>query len=185
VRDLGRLLAALALCCVCGLALAGNIEARRAALSSGENGLALSAEFSVELGQSLEDAVKHGVPLYFILELDLTQPRWYWTDEHVAGRRIVYRLSYSALMRQYRLSNGTLYRNFATLNEALRMIARVNGLQVAESGQLTPGETYRVALRLSLDRSRLPKPFQLDALTSKDWQIDSAILRWNYTAEAR
>ena len=33
-------------------------------------------------------------------------------------------------------------------------------------------------MRLSLDRNQLPKPFQLDALANKDWQIDAGAFNW-------
>lgn len=167
-----------------GSVYAGSIEARRAAIGMNEDGYTLTADFSLDIGQALEEAVAHGVPLYFILEFDLTRPRWYWANEHVAGRKIIYRLSYSALTQQYRISNGPFHQNFAALAEALRAIARITELPVAERSQLRLGESYQAALRLSLDRSQLPKPFQLDAFANRDWQVDSKTLRWNYTAGA-
>ena len=69
----------------------------------------LSGDFEVPLTRSLEEAVRRGVPLYFVLEFELIRPRWWWTDETVAERSIVYRLAYPALTRQYRLNfDGTI-----------------------------------------------------------------------------
>ena len=47
-------------------ARAGSIEPQRAALTPGEDGYTLSAEFTVDLGNRLEDAVARGVPLLAI-----------------------------------------------------------------------------------------------------------------------
>jgi len=163
-----------------GWALAGKIEPLEASLSAGDEGYVLSAQFQVELGSHLEEAVSRGVPLYFVMEFDLTRNRWYWSNEHVAGKTISYRLAYNALTRQYRLSNGGLHQNFATLGEALRVMARIASLPVADKGMLKPGETYQAALRLSLDRQQLPKPFQVDAIANRDWQVEATTQRWTF-----
>jgi len=160
------------------LAQAASIEPLKGSLFPTEDGYALSADFVIDLGPRVEEAVSHGVSLYFNLELEVTRPRRYWVDEHVLGYMLTYRLTYNALTRHYRLGTGGLSRSFDTLAEALRAIGRIAALPVADKGTFTPGETYQAELRLSLDRSQLPKPFQLDALISRDWQIDAKVLRW-------
>lgn len=169
---------------VAGAAQAGSIEPQRAALTLGEDGYVLSADFAIDLGSRLEEAVARGLPLYFVVEFDLTRSRWYWSSEHVADRRLEYRLAYNALTRQYRLSLGSLHQSFESLSEALRVISRIVALPVADKGVLKPGESYSAALRLSLDRSQLPKPLQVDALANREWQVDTKVLRWQFVAPA-
>jgi hypothetical protein len=36
-------------------------------------------------------------------------------------------------------------------------------------------------LRMRLDANQLPKPFQLNALASREWQLDSEPYRWSFT----
>jgi hypothetical protein len=170
------------LLCAAVSAYAGSIEPQRAALTPTEDGYALSAEFAVDLGPRLEEAVARGLPLYFTVEFDLTRSRWYWSSEHIVDRRLEYRLAYNALTRQYRLSLGSLHQSFGTLSEALRVISRIAALQVADRSALKPGETYNAALRLSLDRSQLPKPLQVDAIADREWQVDAKVLRWQFVA---
>lgn len=177
---LRRLLVVLALA-VAGLAHAGSIEPLQADLRPGEDGHVLSAEFAVDLGARLEEAVARGVPLYFNLEFVLERNRWYWLNEQVTSVTINYRLAYNALTRQYRLSVGGLHQSFATLAEALRMISRVSALPAADKGVLKPGENYTAALRLSLDRSQLPKPLQVDAIANSDWQVSAKTMRWQFS----
>jgi len=157
---------------------AGSIEPTRAALMATDEGYALAADFNVDLGHRVEDAVARGVALYFNLEFELTRNRWYWANEHVGGHTLTYRLSYNPLTRQYRLATGALYRNFDTLAEALRALGRVSALPVIDKGIIKSGETYMAAVRLSLDRNQLPKPFQLDAFANRDWDITAKTLRW-------
>jgi len=159
---------------------AGAIDPVSARLSAGDDAYLLSAEFKVDLGAHLEEAVSRGVPLYFLLEFDLTRNRWYWVNEHIAGKTINYRLSYDALTRQYRLASGGLYQSFATLGEALRVMARVFALPVVGKGEVKAGDVYQAALRLSLDRQQLPKPFQVDAIANSGWQVDAQTLRWQF-----
>jgi hypothetical protein len=164
------------------LAWAGTIEPISAKLTGGEDAYVLSAEFGVDLGGQFEDAVSRGVPLYFVLELEITRNRWYWPSEHIAGRSLNYRLAYIPLTRQYRLSSGgTLHQNFSSLADALHVMGRVGALPVAERNSLKIGETYQVALRLALDRQQLPKPLQVDAIANKDWQVEAKVLHWQFT----
>lgn len=183
-RNVIKLLLVIALASLFGLsrlAWAGTIEPVSAKLKSGEDGYVLSAEFGVDLGSHFEDAVSRGVPLYFVLELEITRNRWYWPSEHIAGRSVNYRLAYIPLTRQYRLSSGgTLHQNFSSLNDALRVLGRVGALPIAERNALKIGETYQVALRLALDRQQLPKPLQVDAIANKDWQIEAKVLHWQF-----
>lgn len=171
---------ALVLCWV-RLGMAASIEPMEAKVFPTEDGYALSADFAIDLGPRVEDTVSRGVPLYFNMELDITRPRRYWVDEHILGRVLTYRLSYHALTRQYRLSTGALYRSFNTLEDALRAMGRIAALPIADKGTFVEGETYNLALRLSLDSSQLPKPFQIDAIASRDWQIEAKVLDWQMT----
>jgi hypothetical protein len=174
---------ALALLLLTALAAqAGSIEPKRAALTPGDDGYALSAEFSLDLGNRLEDAVARGVPLYFNLEFVLERPRKYWVNEHVVTRSLTYRLSYSSLTRQYRLTTGSLHQNFGSLAEALRVIGRIAALPVVEKDAIKAGESYEAAVRLALDRSQLPKPFQVDAITDRALQVEAKVLRWQFVA---
>jgi hypothetical protein len=161
---------------------AGSIEPTRAALSPGDEGYALSAEFAVDLGSRLEEAVARGVPLYFNLEFILERNRKYWVNEHIVSRNLTYRLAYSSLTRQYRLTTGSLHQNFASLADALRVVGRISALPVADRDALKNGESYEAAVRLALDRSQLPKPFQVDAITDKGLQVEAKVLRWQFTA---
>ena len=172
----------LCLACLAGLAQAGNIEPTEAALLPGEDGFTLSAEFSIDLGTRLADVVAHGVPLYFKLECLVERPRKYWISEHIVTRSADYKLSYSSLTRQYRITSGSLHRNFDSLEAAVRSLSRVGSLQIAERNALKSGESYEVAVRLSLDRTQLPKPFQIDAITDRDWQVEASTRRWKFVA---
>lgn len=154
-------------------ARADEIEVRDTTLRVTEEGLVLDADFAFELSPRLYDVVANGVPLYFRIDFELTRRRWYWFHETTAARRLQVRLSYHALSRQYRLSTGLLQQSFATLDEALNVLKRVRNWLVVDRTVTFDEADYEAAVRMRLDPTLLPKPFQLSALTSRDLQLDS------------
>jgi hypothetical protein len=157
---------------------AEGIEVRSAALVAADDGYYLDATFEIVLTHALEEALNKGIPLHFLVEFELTRPRWYWLNEKVANLQQGYRLSYNALTRQYRVGVGPLYQNFPSLAEALEFLSRVRLRDIAEPGALRKDSTYTAALRLRLDTSQLPRPFQISAVGSRDWNISSDWYRW-------
>lgn len=160
---------------------AEGIQVKRAALEAAEEGYQLNADFEITLNPTLEQALKKGIVLYFVTEFDLVNPRWYWLDEKVAHSQLQEALSYYALTRQYRLSRGLLSQNFDTLEEALQILSRLRNRITVESAVLKKDTTYVATLRMRLDVSRLPKPFQVEALSSRDWNLSSAKSQWSMT----
>lgn len=152
-------------------------------VDGGEPGVTLDADFDFELPYVLEDAVNRGIALYFVIDFELYRERWYWFDRQVAQRTLTYRLTYSALTRQYRLARGSLALPFDTLADALATLRRVRGWKVLERGTLKPDEDYRAQLRMRLDTSQLPKPFQINALTNRDWTLASDWRNVNVSAD--
>jgi hypothetical protein len=154
-------------------ARADGIEVRDVGLRAVEDGLVLNADFDFELTPRLADVVANGVPLYFRVDFEMTRPRWYWLDERAASRQLQLRLSYHALSRQYRLSTGLLQQNFATQEEALNVLKRVRNWLVVDRTVSLSDADYEAAVRMRLDTTLLPKPFQLSALTSRELHLES------------
>lgn len=160
---------------------AEGIQVKRAVLEAAEEGYQLNADFEITLNPTLEQALQKGIVLYFVTDFELVNPRWYWLDEKVAHSELQEALSYYALTRQYRLSRGALSQNFDTLEEALQILSRLRNRTVAEGVALKKEATYVATLRMRLDVSRLPKPFQIEALSSRDWNLGSGKAQWNVT----
>ena len=158
---------------------AEGIDVRHAALVAGEEGYYLEADFEISLNSTLEDALNKGVPLHFLLEFEIIRPRWYWLNEKVLTTQQQYRLSFNALTRQYRLGVGALYQNFGAMSEALDFLSRVRRRQVLDLGVLAKGAVYTAGVRMRLDVSQLPKPFQLNALASREWNFGSEWHHWS------
>jgi Domain of unknown function (DUF4390) len=181
-RHAARAVAAfLLLAAIATTARADTVVVRSAELRVDEDAYVLNAEFDLAINSTLEEALQKGVPLYFELEFELVRPRWYWLDEKVLSSTTQYRVSYNALTRQYRIASGLLGQTFEGLDEVERFLSRVNSREVARRDQLAKGARYEAAVRLRLDVNQLPKPFQMSALASREWTLQSDWYRWSYT----
>ena len=162
-------------------ASAADIPVTSASLRVDDDEVLLAAEFDVNLTPALEQALDKGVPLYFTIEFELKRPRFLWFPDDVASWSITYRVSYSALTRQYRVSSGPLGQTFESLDDVERFIGHVASRRVASASDVTKGEHYEAAVRMKLDVNQLPKPFQVNALASRDWQLGSDWHRFAFT----
>jgi hypothetical protein len=136
-------------------------------------GAVLNATFEFELPQVLEEAIGKGIALYFNIEFELYRKRWYWLDRRVVSDTLTYRLSYSPLTRQYRLARGGLSQPFDSLDEALGLLKSVRQWKVIEPGVVARGDDFEAQVRMRLDVTQLPRPFQVNAITSREWTLAS------------
>jgi hypothetical protein len=184
-RRLADTLIVLLLALTSALATAAEIEVRNIQLAPAEEGgYVLSADMSIDFSPRLEEAVSKGLALHFLAEFELGRPRWYWFDEKVVKTHQTWRLTYHALTRQYRLSTGALHQSFSSLDEALRVLSRLRNWQVLAADRVLPGESFDAALRMRLDTTQLPKPFQIEAISNRDWILTSDWKRWQFAVPA-
>jgi hypothetical protein len=163
---------------------ADGIEITRASIEASEDGYRLDVAYSFDLTPGMEQAIQHGVPLSFTTEIELTRPRWYWTDDRAVSERRTVKLSYDVLFRIYRLTvPGSIQQTFDTLDDALRVIRRPPRWPFAPRGTLKPGETYNVTMRMYMDRESLAKPLQVDAFNNAEWRLASHKKTFTYRAE--
>ena len=163
-------------------ARADTIGVVSAEIRADEDDYDLNSEFDLALNATLEEALHRGVPLYFVLEFEIARPRWYWFDEKVVTSTTHYRVAWNALTRQYRVSSGLFAQTLYSLEEVERFLSRVTSRPIARRDALQKGSRYEAAVRLRLDVTQLPKPFQVDALASREWSLQSDWYRWSFTA---
>jgi hypothetical protein len=181
-------LLALFSCLLCwqGIAAAGNIDINYARIESGEDGYRLAASFSFELSHDLENVITSGIPLYFITEVEITRPRWYWFDEKSVISEQSVRISYNVLTRQYRASvNGSFAQNYKDLDDALSLVRRPSRWLITDKSVLSFGANYNVAVRARLDTNQLPKPLQFNAINNSDWRLSSDWKRMTFKADEK
>ncbi|MBU3551195.1 DUF4390 domain-containing protein [Polynucleobacter sp. MWH-Berg-3C6] len=162
-------------------ASAEGIKIKSFELEKVDNDWLLNATFQIELSNGLEDAVQKGVVLYFQTEFDVTRSRWYWFDERPAIAQRQTRLSYQPLTQQYRIASEGFTFSARTIAEALQAVGSIGGWRVIDGNQLDSSKSYTASLRMTLDLSKLPKPFQVNALNNRDWNVSSDWLRFPFS----
>lgn len=175
-------LACLIAACMTSPAQAQVIKVKQAELEKVESVWLLNANFGIELPPGLENALKKGVTLHFLVQFELTRSRWYWFDEKAVNVQRQVRLSHQPLINQYRINAGGLALNANSLVEALRIAGTIGGWSVIEATAIDADKQYEAALRMTLDLGKLPKPFQVDALNSRDWSLSGEWLRFPFNA---
>ena len=142
--------------------------------------LSVSSRFRTDLPDQLKEALKQGVPLHFNLSWQLSAPSMssykFKFDQLLNNdSTIQYKLSFHPLTNRYRVTVGTFSTEYDTLETALRAVGAVANWKVLSKGALSDvaAKDTRAEIRLLLTTAKLPKPFQINALTSKNWHLDS------------
>ena len=77
------------------------------------------------------------------------------------------------------VASGPVQQSFTSLAEALRVLGRIRSWPVMGRDRISAGQGYVGAIRMRLDTSQLPKPFQMNAIASRDWTLTSDWHRWS------
>ena len=149
-----------------------------------DDGVYLNAVVAFALPHVVEDALRKGIPLFFVIEVDIYRDRWYWTDQRVGGAARTIRLAFQPLTRRWRVNIGsgliggassglraTFNQNYETLPEAMSAVQRVARWKVADIADIRAGNEHNLVFSFKLDLSQLPRPFQIGVAGQRDWSI--------------
>ena len=164
---------------------ANDISFSNVSLTPLEKSWALNADVQLELSPALEQLVNKGVTLHFVTEFQLTKKRWYWLDDKIVDVQRVSKISYQALTNQYRVTLGTFSLTAASLKQALTAVKTIEDWVVIDPTAIESKQTYQEALRLRLDTNQLAKPFQVNAINSKSWNLQSDWHRFEFAPMAQ
>jgi hypothetical protein len=166
-------------------AFAEGIKLRQIQFEPIEQGWTVNASYLVDISNDLSEAVRKGITFHFVTEFNVTRGRWYWFEEKPISAIKNIKLSYQPLTQVYRINVGALTLSANTIEEALIQVGAIAGWQVAELAALENGRTYEGAIRMRLDLSQLPKPFQINALNSREWNLSSDWYKFEITPKYR
>ena len=160
-------------------AQAEGIRIKNVDLVAAGGGYEISVDSEITLNPTLEQALEKGIILYFVFKYSLVDVRWYWLDDEVVRGKYRVGLRYYALTRQYHLNHASFSQSFNTLSEALGVLGRLRNFPLTVKSELKQDADYIASLRIWLDLTRMPKPFQVEALGSSRWNLSSDKLEWS------
>ena len=167
-----------------GVARADEITFQKINLRPVDKAWVLDATLALELSPALEQLVVKGVTLQFVTEFQLTKSRWYWFDAKTVEVQRVSKISYQALTNQYRVTLGNFSLTAANLKQALAAVRTIEDWAVIEASAIDPNQTYQAAVRMRLDTNQLAKPFQVNAINSRSWNLQSEWQRFEFSPKS-
>lgn len=140
----------------------------------------LAADLDLRLSDEMLDALKSGVELVVLVEIELIKPRRWLPDETVGKLEQKYELAFHSLTERYVVRNiNTDFRNaYSTLSAAVVGLSRIESLPVIDTDLVDPKRT-KGRIRVQLDLSHLPMPVRLNAYTDKQWRTSSDWVTWS------
>lgn len=135
--------------------------------------LSMDIDTDLSLNGTMRQALERGLPLFFSLDVQISQPRWWWLNKELVDITLTRRLSFNNLTQQWRVSTGDLSITLLSFEEALSALRRVRNWPVALSDRFNPDTTYKGRVRIRLDTTQLARPLQLDPVNRNDWALSS------------
>ena len=154
------------------------ITVKSADLVPADEYLHLNSDFDISFDSSIEEAINKGVALTFLVEFQIVEPREYWFDDEIVTVSKSVKLSYHALTKQYLVGDEVHQKSFESLSEARQQLSMVRDWRVVAKHELEKGASYRAAILMRLDKTKLPKATQVDTLGSENWNLASPIYPW-------
>jgi hypothetical protein len=142
----------------------------------------MSAQFDLELSNTVHEALLKGIPVYFVVDAKVYRDRWYWSDKLVATAQRHIRISYQPLTRRWRMQVASqpivqsglgvsLMQTYDSLEEVMVNLRRLNRWKFADAAQIETGAGHRLEFAFYLDLSQLPRPLQMGATGQSEWEL--------------
>lgn len=136
--------------------------------------LKIKADLGVQLDPSLASAALHGVPLYFVYEVKITEPWLFFFEKELGYQSQEWRIDYQPFLRQWSVNDGKRASQEISLEDSLEHISSANHQQLNLSKPLEPNKKYTAKLRLHLDTTQLPGAFQFNLFNFRSiWSLSS------------
>ena len=145
-----------------------------------ENVFLLEANMDLTFSSDALEALRSGVPLIVLINIEVEKDRNWWWDKTIAELEQGYLLLYHALSEKYiihNLNSGS-QQNFSSLSTALFSLSNFQDLPLIDKNLLDEGSDYYVRLRTYLDIESLPAPMRPIAYISSQWQLESDWFSW-------
>jgi len=140
----------------------------------------LDANMDLKFTDDALEALRSGVPLIVLINIEVQKDRSWWWDKTIAELEQGYLLLYHALSEKYIIHNlnSGAQQNFISLHAALYSLSNIRDFPLIDKNLLEEGDDYYVRLRTYLDIESLPAPMRPIAYISSQWQLESDWFTW-------
>ena len=125
------------------------------------------------------EAMRNGVDLTVIVDIEVRRERGQWWDETLAARQLRFRIETNVLTGRYRVrAVGGATRNYRSLEEMTKTLGRLESIPIIARELLSAGRRYSARIRARLDIEALPSPLRPIAYLSPQWRLNSGWFEW-------
>ena len=145
-----------------------------------DNVFQLEANLHLSFSDDALEALRSGVPLIILVNIEIIKNRSWWWNKTVAELEQGYLLLYHALSEKYIIHNlnSGAQQNYISLNAALHSLSNIRDFPLIDKNLLDEDEDYYGQLRIYLDIESLPAPMRPIAYISSQWQLESDWFLW-------
>lgn len=145
-------------------------EVRNAYLDLTDDGWLLNTRLDIGLSGAASRALDEGVSLTLTVEVEVHAERRFLPDEKVVGRSQRWHLEHDAIADRYviRQAGSEDQQSYASRQDALAALARVDAMPVAREPRLEPGRRHEVSVRATMEIGGLPGAVKV-LLFWRDW----------------
>ena len=126
------------------------------------------------------EAMRNGVALTVIVDVEILHERARWWNETLAARELRYRIETNVLTGRYRIWNFTeaSARSYHSFEEMVDALGRLRSIPVIPRDRVPDGACCIARIRARLDIEALPSPLRPLAYLSPQWRLNSGWVEW-------
>jgi hypothetical protein len=161
-------------------ALDGVLEVRSAYVNIDRGVFLLHARIDYPVGPAISTALHDGITLAFDLEARVERDRHFWFNANIVDLTLRRELTYNGVSDRYvvrDVRSGDQV-NFATLEEALDFLGKVDAWPILVEPQLDNGN-YAISVRAGMRRGHLPASLRAILFWTDDWARVSEWYTWS------
>ena len=158
----------------------GSFVVEHAALRAVGGIYVVDARIDFAFSEDNLEAMRNGVALTVIVEIEVRRERGRWWDEALAAHEFLYRIETNVLTGRYRvrgLHDGSA-RNHHSLEEVVETLGRLESVPVIARARLSDKARYAARIRARLDIEALPSPLRPIAYLNPRWRLNSGWFEW-------
>jgi hypothetical protein len=163
-------------------ALDGVLEVHSAYVNVDRGVFLLHARVEYPVSPAIRTALRDGVTLTFDLDVRIDRERRLWFNANIVDVTLHRELSYHAVTDRYvvrEVPSGD-QNSFATLEDALDFLGKVNDWPIVVEPQLEEGQgNYSISVRAGMRRGSLPASLRALLFWTNDWARVSEWYTWS------
>ncbi|MDW3095984.1 MAG: DUF4390 domain-containing protein [Gammaproteobacteria bacterium] len=169
----------IALCCTSAWAEKG-IRVNDLSSSVVDKKIRVDCEIHYGLSDKVKEALRNGIEMSFLLEVELRQESLYWLDPLVNNLFREFRVKYHALSKQFVMIEMGSHkeRSFPDLYSAFYYQRKIHNAELASIDSLDVKHEYYIRARARLLSEKLPLPLRIKSYVSSSWRPSSGWTVW-------